>query len=173
MTPARVAAFVALGLVAAAAALACAKVNGGPLAAYSKPSAPSAVAKLDGQDGGLEALFEGETVSLASLGFVPDERVSLLLGTEAADGGPGVAQAAFAAFGSDACVRLVVVSHQAIRARVLVGGTERVTTEHARPVASLGPVCGRARDSLAIEVRGPSGASVAIVRYSLKNSADR
>jgi hypothetical protein len=169
MTPRRVAVSVALGIVAAAAAFACATVNGrGPLAMDSKTSAPSALAKPEGRDGGIEALLDGETATLANLGFAPDERVSLLLGSEPADGGP-VAQGVLPAFESDRCVRLVVVSYEGIRARVVVAGIERSAEERGRPVASFGPVCGRAHDSLAVEVRGPRGASVAIVRYSLKN----
>jgi hypothetical protein len=174
MTPRRVAVSVALGIVAAAAAFACATVNGrGPLAMDSKVSAPSAFAKPEGRDGGIEALIDGETARLASLGFVPDERVSLVLGSEPADdGGHVAAQGVLPAFESDRCVRLVVVSHEGIRARVVVGGIERSAEERDRPVASFGPVCGRARDSLAVEVHGPRGASVAIVRYSLKKIAD-
>ena len=179
MKPKRVALSAAFGLLVAAAAFACATVNGrGPLATEPKgsaPTAPSATAKAVGQDGGLEPLLEAESTSLAGLGFVPAERQNLVLDDrgERTEGSLAVAQGVFPAFVSDSCDRLVVVSGEAIRARVAVGGIDRAKDEQPRAVASFGPVCGRARDSLAVEVRGSKGTNVAIGLYSLKNSGQR
>ena len=124
--------------------------------------APSAVASALFPDAST-ATFEGETSRAAAAGFAPGELRAL-----ASPGDGGVARAVLHTFPSDGCMRVALRSPGLANVTVRVAGIERWEPEILPAQAVLsGPLCGRAKDVVALELRG---GGLVIMPYSLKDS---
>lgn len=151
-------ALVATGVCLAAAAFACAANRGlGP--SSTKPTLkPTTVS-----DAALE-VAPIDSVALSAYGFVEGVRATFVF--EGGDGGDTIARKVLPSFVEDGCVRLVLVVDGRASVRVLVADVLRASSVTVPgEAASFGPLCGRARDKLEIEVSGRRSGAGTVVLY--------
>ena len=182
MKVARLATFGVIGAVLAGVAFACASGRGAAVTPLRPQEVDGSAGSEDSGGSPAAAVLESETKVLAELGFAPWNRAAMTLATrmEEADGGAGGgappqsrARAPLGMRPEGGCLRVVVVSDARVSVRILVGtGVGDVERAAGQSVpgraASLGPICGRANDTAAVEVTGTLGANVSITTYSLK-----